>query len=148
MERAQGQGPEERVEALRREIREGLDDAERIARLRQALVEVRANQQELGDEGTDAAYAAAFAAAGLDSDAVEPAELARRLGRRPEAVVVELSAFLDDWASAHRLARRPAAAWRRPLEAARLADPDPYRVRLRTLLADSRGREAAGLATR
>ncbi len=144
--RAEGRGPE--VEALRDDIRAGLDEAERGARLRQELVEVRANQYDVGLEGTDAAYAAAFRDAGLDLGALEPAELARRLRRRPQAVVVELSAFLDDWSAVRLAAKRPAAAWRRPMEAARLADPEPYRDRLRVILLaeDSRPRAEALVA--
>ena len=34
--------------------------------------------EDVGPEGTDAAYAAAFGAAGLDLEALEPAEFARR----------------------------------------------------------------------
>src|SRR5262249_57208839 len=107
VKRVEGQGPEDRIEALRREIQAGLDEAERDARLRQALVEVRANQEDVGAEGTDAGYATAFRAAELDLDALEPAELARRLGRRREAVAIELSAFLDDWSAVRREARPP-----------------------------------------
>jgi hypothetical protein len=39
LERAAGQGPEDRIEALRDEIRAGLDEAERDDRLRRQLVE-------------------------------------------------------------------------------------------------------------
>jgi serine/threonine-protein kinase len=146
LERAEGQGPEDRVEALRGEIRAGLEEAERAARLRQELVEIRANQQDVGADSTDAAYAAAFRAAGMDLDALGPGEFARRLGRQPEAVVIELSAFLDNWSAVRRAAKRPAAAWGKPLEVARLADPDPYRDRLRTtLLAEDRRPEAEAL---
>jgi serine/threonine-protein kinase len=134
LDRAEGQGPADQVESLRREIQAGLDEAERDARLRQELVDIRANQQDVGADGTDAAYAAAFRAADLDLDALEPAEFARRLRRQPEAVVIELSAFLDDWSDVRRGAKRPIAAWRRPLEAARLADADPYRDRVRAIL--------------
>src|SRR5262249_30758023 len=78
-------------------------------------------QQDVGWDGTDAAYAIAFRAAELDLDALEPAELARRLRLRREAVAIELSAFLDDWSAVRRGAGRPLDAWRKPLEAARLA---------------------------
>ena len=57
-----------------------------------------------------------------------------RLRRQPEAVIIEVSAFLDDWSAVRRAAHRPVATWRKPMEAARLADPDPYRERLRTIL--------------
>ena len=144
LERAEVQGPE--VEVLRDEIQAGRKEAERDVRLRQELVEVRANQYDVGTDGTDVAYATAFRDAGLDLDALEPAEFARRLRRQPEAAVVELSAFLDDWSAVRRAANRPVAAWRRPLEAARLADPDPYRDRLRTiLLAEDRKPQAEAL---
>jgi serine/threonine-protein kinase len=146
LERAEGQGLEPQVAALRGEIQAGQDRAERDARLRQELVEVRANQIDVRAAGTDLAYAAAFRDAGLDLDALDPAEFARRLASRGGAVAIELSAFLDDWSAARREANRPVAAWRRPLEAARLADPDPYRDRLRaTLLAEDRKPQAPAL---
>ena len=88
-------------------------------RLRQALVEVRANQQDAGVEATDAAYAAAFRDAGLDLDALSPTEAARRLRRRPAAVVVELAAYLDHWSAVRRAGEAPVASWRKPLEVAR-----------------------------
>ncbi len=148
LERAEGQGPDAPIEALRAEFRTGLDDserhardaehvaheAERDARLRHDVVEIRANRADIGPEGTDTAYAAAFRAADLDLDALDPAEFARRLRRRGEPVAIELSAFLDDWSAARHAAKRPVAAWRKPLEAARLADPEPYRDRLREVL--------------
>jgi hypothetical protein len=77
---------------------------------------------------------------------LEPADLAMRIRRRREAVAIELSAFLDDWSAVRRAASRPAIAWQKPLEAARLADPEPYRDRLRqALLAKDRRREAGAL---
>jgi serine/threonine-protein kinase len=146
LKRAEGQGPADQFADVRDEIQKGLDEAERDGRLRQTLVEIRANHEDVGPAGTDAAYATAFRAAELDLDALEPAELGRRLRRRREAVAVELSAFLDDWSAARHVARRPVAAWRKPLEVARLADPDPYRDRLRkTLLAEDRRRETGAL---
>jgi eukaryotic-like serine/threonine-protein kinase len=135
LKRVEGQGPQAGVDALRAEIEAGLNEAERDAKLRQDLVEIRANKEDVGPDGTDAAYAVAFRAAGLDLDALAPAEFARLLKRQPEAVVIEVSAFLDDWMAVRRSVRRPVDARRRkPIEAARLADPDPYRDRLRTIL--------------
>jgi tetratricopeptide (TPR) repeat protein len=144
LERAEGHGPADRVTALRREIESGLDAARGVATLRRALVDIRANEQDVGDVGTDSAYALAFRAAELDLDALGPAEFARRLGRQPGAVVIELSAFLDDWANVRRRAERRLEAWRRPLEAARLADPDRYRDRLREVLLAEKLQPMAG----
>ena len=147
VERAEGQGPGPVAAALSREIRAGLEQAERDARLRQGLVEIRASQLDFGAEGMDAAYAAAFKAAELDLDALELDEFARRMGLRRPAVAVELAAFLDDWSQHRRAAKRPVAAWRRLLEAARRADPDPFRDRLRTILrAEDRKAQADALA--
>jgi serine/threonine-protein kinase len=146
LERAEGQRPGDQAATLRDEIQAGLDEAERDARLRQELVDIRANQEDVGLEDTDEAYAAAFRAARLDLKTLEPAEFARRLRRQPEAVVIELSAFLDDWSAVRRGAKRPVATWRKPLEAARLADPEPYRERLRKiLLAEDRKPQAEAL---
>jgi serine/threonine-protein kinase len=139
LERAEGQGPEDQVLALRREIQAGLDEAEQNARLRQQLVEIYANEADVGALGTDAAYAVAFRDAGLDLETLEPAEFARRLRHQGEAAAIELSAFLDDWSLARTRAERPAAACRRPLDAARLADPEPYRARLRSMLPGWKG---------
>ena len=132
--RVEGQGTEPRIDTLRGQIQDGLDQAERIAKLRRELVEIRANLFDVGAEGTDSAYATAFHAPGLDLDALDPAEFARRLRNHPEAVVIELSSFLDHWSSVRRDSGRAVADWRRPLEAARLADPDAYRNRLRKVL--------------
>ncbi len=144
--RVEDQGHEPRIDALRDEIQAGLDDAERTTTLRRELVEVCANQQDVEVESTDSGYSSAFQAAGLDLDTLEPAEFARRMRRQPEGVVVELAAFLDHWSAVRREAGHPVAAWRRPLEAARLADTDTYRDRLRALLlAEDRKPEAETL---
>ena len=73
---AEGQGPE--VVVLRDEIEAGLEAAERDVRLRQSWSR-SGPIDDAGAEGTDAAYADAFRDAGLDLDALEPAEFARRL---------------------------------------------------------------------
>ena len=125
----------DRLALLKTDATSGLRDAERDATLRQALVEVRANQQDAGVEATDAAYGEAFRAAGLEIDALSVPAAAERLKRRPTTVVVELAAYLDHWSDVRREAGRPATSWRKPLELARAADADDYRDRLRTLLA-------------
>jgi eukaryotic-like serine/threonine-protein kinase len=146
LDRADAQGAGQRVATLRQEIEAGLDEAERYSRLRQELVEIRGNRQDVGSAATDAAYAAAFDAAGLNLDKLELAEFARRLGLHGSEAAIEVSAFLDDWSAARRGARRPLASWRRPLETARRSDPDPYRDRLRAaLMVEDRQSRAAEL---
>jgi tetratricopeptide (TPR) repeat protein len=122
---------------LKADAARGLRAAERDATLRQKLVDIRASAQDAGLEATAAAYAEAFRAAELDLDALDVAEAAARLRRRPAAAVVDLAAYLDHWAQVRRVANRPAAAWRKPLDVAGAADSDQYRNGLRDLLTAS-----------
>jgi tetratricopeptide (TPR) repeat protein len=136
LNRVEGHGPEPRTEAMKAEIEDGLDHAQRLAKLRHDLVEIRANQQDVGHEGTDAAYSAAFRAAQMDLDALEGADFAARWKLCPEAVLIEVAAFLDDWSNVRRQSNRPAAATHKLTDAARLIDLDPHRDRLRAMLND------------
>jgi serine/threonine-protein kinase len=132
-------GASGRLARLKADAQAGLRAAETDAALRQALVDIRANQQDAGAEATDGAYAEAFRAAEPDVDALGVTEAVDRLKRRPTPVVAELTAYLDHWSGVRREARRPPAAWRKPLEVSRAADADEYRDRLRALLsADDR----------
>jgi serine/threonine-protein kinase len=124
-----------RLAALVADARAGLGVAVRDARLQRALLDARAGLQEAGPTGTDAAYARAFADSGLDLKTLGVAETAGRLRTRRRARVIEIASYLDHWSSVSRLAGRPAAEWRKPLEVARAADPDECRGRLRGLLA-------------
>ena len=103
-----------RSAALLAEASAGVARAENDSLLRRSLVEIRSNSRDLGAEATDAAYSRAFRAAELDLDALGAEEVAARLKTRPFAVVVELAAYLDDWAWIRRLAKRPAPAARAP----------------------------------
>ncbi len=124
-----------RLDGLMAEVQTGLAGAERLATLRQALVNIRANQQDAGDEVTDLAYAEAFRAAGVDLDALAQADAAAQIRRHSAAIVIELATALDHWSEVRHRGRRPAESWLRPLKVSRLADPDPYRDRLRGLIA-------------
>lgn len=91
---------------------------------------IRGRAADLGSsKAADDEYAAAFRAAGLDVDRVDPAVSARWLGGRTEPV--ELASYLDDWAEARRLAGGREEAWAKLIEVARAADPDPWRDTLR-----------------
>ena len=81
----------------------------------------------------DAQYAAAFRSYGIPVDALSPAEAGARIAARP--IAVELAGALDHWAFSRRRARPPRIAEAQHLvRVARLADPDPWRNRLRDAL--------------
>ena len=68
---------------------------------------------ELTEPPVDEQFAAAFLAWGLDVDTVPTTEVASRLKGRPLAVVMEVIAALDEWASQRRQDGKPEAEWRR-----------------------------------
>jgi tetratricopeptide (TPR) repeat protein len=57
-----------------------------------------------------------------------------RLAARPRPVAAAVAAYLDAWAVLRRGLRGTPEGYVRPLRAARAADPNPYRDRLRSLL--------------
>jgi serine/threonine-protein kinase len=85
----------------------------------------------------DEAYAAAFRAAGIDMDRNDPQTVGRWIAARK--VSVEIAAFLDDWSFIRYQLLAPgkegAEGRRRArnhlIDAARAADPDPWRNTLR-----------------
>jgi len=114
--------------------------AEQLATLRMIaqLQEIRAARLDYFDgEGANREYVRAFTDFGIDADTLSPAEIAARIGRRP-ATAVRMAAALDDWAMVRRdlglYQKQDSATWKRLLEAARLADSDPWRSQLRQLL--------------
>ncbi len=106
-------------------------DQELLAR----LIDVRSAEADDPDgSATDAAYADAFGAAGIDVDALGPEATGAKIRSRPESVALGMAAALDDWASKRRQSRpRDTAAWRRLVTTARVADPDPRRGEVRAL---------------
>ncbi len=119
-----------RLAALRNEVQDGLLAARRDHTLLEALADVRTSKQDLGDAGADAAYARAFREAGLDIDATPPAAVGAALNARPASVALAAAAALDDWSLVRWLDRQPGALVRRPLNAARAADSDPFRDKI------------------
>jgi serine/threonine protein kinase len=112
-----------------------LSDLEK-ARLRKVgYASDESGRQALDFEGADRGYEAAFAAAGLGRIGEPPEAVAARV--RASAVAAPLAAALDDWA--HAVNDGPRRVWL--LGVARLADPDPWRDRLRdpVLWRDKRG---------
>ena len=113
-------------------IHSGAEAARHDRVLLAELSGVRSARQDAGLAATDAAYAASFARADLDLDALPAEEAAARLAGRPPAVKAQLATYLDDWTGARRAAGQAAERWRRPLRMARAADPDAYRDLIRS----------------
>jgi len=128
-----------RRDDLVKKIEQGSTAAERDSKLLRRLDEIRAGLES--ERKADQAYAEAFRDAGLDplSSTREPEVIGKELAYRPRSVAQAAAAALDTWASVRRtLTRREdlrgEAAFRRLLAAARAADPDPWRNKLRDAL--------------
>ena len=123
------------VRKLRDEVMSSSQAAERDAKLVRDVVDIRsAEADDPGGSASDAAYAAAFHAAGLDIDALGPDAAALKVKSRPSAVALALTAAVDDWAVHRRLARpQDIEGWQRLVAMARAVDPDKTRGRLRQL---------------
>jgi serine/threonine-protein kinase len=120
-------------------------EVERDRKLLGELETIRGNLSEHWDpKRTDADYAAAFRAFGIDLDQLDPKESGKRIAQR--SAPVELASYLDHWALQRRSARgkKEEASWRGLLAAAQVADPDPWRMNLRGLI----GREDQDTARR
>jgi tetratricopeptide (TPR) repeat protein len=142
---ATGEGGEE----TRRRARDVLGDMQMLANLES--VRVRSTQNEagfdLGEE--DRGNARAFRDYGIDVDALDRDEAARRIRARP--IRFELAVLLDSWSHVRRRRARqesgPAGKdWRELLEVARAADPDPWRDRFRKAVLDGDRKALAEVA--
>ena len=142
-----GADPEARrqIDGIRAEAQAGGDAARRDRTLLEAVADVRSSKEDLGPVDADAAYARAFREAGIDLETLAPGDAGARLKARPASVVVAAAAALDDWALVRRTDKPKDDRWRRPLEAARAADPDPFRDRVRAAVLgpDETARQAA-----
>jgi tetratricopeptide (TPR) repeat protein len=99
------------------------------------LIEIRSGRSDDPDgRATDAAYAAAFREAGIDLVAMPPTEAGAKIRARPATVAVALATGLDDWAGVRRDQRSDRRGAERLAQAARSADPDPWRGGLRDAL--------------
>jgi serine/threonine-protein kinase len=124
-----------RLDELRRQARDGEAAATADQDLLARLIDIRSALADDPDgAATDASYAAAFAAAGIDPDGGDPAGAGARVARRPKPVAAALVAALDHWAAVRRDREPKGPGWARVLAAARAADPDPDRDALRAAL--------------
>jgi serine/threonine-protein kinase len=144
---------------LRRRVATSVDDiqrgkaeatawAEQAARdhaLVARLEEVRARNADKKDaDRRDVGYRAAFNAEAIDFDALAVADAAKALTAR--RVAAELAAALDDWAAALREMPGESEGALKLLAIAQLADPDPWRNRLREAIARNDKAALAALA--
>jgi tetratricopeptide (TPR) repeat protein len=81
---------------------------------------------------TDADYLAAFLEFGINFEKLDAKDAGNRLATR--SAPIELAAFVDDWVYVNYAIRanKEKGLWRRLNEAARAADPDPWRGALRS----------------
>jgi serine/threonine protein kinase/tetratricopeptide (TPR) repeat protein len=118
--------------ALRQQVRARLADLELLDRLENVGVEIETGIKggqfvEAADHGL---YGQILRAAGLDVEALPPEEVGERIAR--STVAVELAAVLDSWALSCRAVRgEDDPSWKHLFRVARVADPDPWRARVR-----------------
>jgi serine/threonine protein kinase/tetratricopeptide (TPR) repeat protein len=119
---------------LQRRVDEFLADLHMIARLEVIRLERSTMKGETFDRTrSDGEYATAFRDYGIDVEALEPAEAAARIQAR--TIPAEMAAALDVWAL-DRKHKRGAndPSWKHLVAVAQLADPDPWRSRMRDAL--------------
>jgi serine/threonine-protein kinase len=124
-------------------VRTTSEAAEADRKLLDSVVDIRSAKADDRDgSASDAGYATAFRKADCDVDELGPEVASGRIRSRPAGVALALAAALDDWASQRRRFRPGLiAAWKRLVDTARAADPDPDRDRLRALWSEP---ESAG----
>jgi tetratricopeptide (TPR) repeat protein len=132
------------------ELEQELEEANRDRQLLAALLDVRSPHEvprysrddngmmaQLVEPSVDDQFAIAFREWGLDVNGISPAESAAKLKTRPPAVVKEIVAALDEWASERRRQRKPKDQWQRLADLAAVLDEDagPVRRELRAIMA-------------
>jgi serine/threonine-protein kinase len=127
----------DRVRTFMAELVRERDAAAGVEKDRRMVERLAAIQNDFGvhndDAKADTEYAAAFRAYGVDPDRMEPEAAGRALAASP--AVADLANALDNWAFLRRgRTLRDPAGEARLVAAARAADPDPWRSRLRETL--------------
>jgi serine/threonine-protein kinase len=131
-----------RINSLVESVTAAALGAEKDQKLLDKLIDIRsAKTDDRGGWATDAAYAGVFREAGIDVSSLPPTDAGAKLKARPTVVAVALAAALDDWAAVLREKRRDDLGANRLAEAARTADPDPWRNGLRDALDAPKGKE-------
>jgi len=124
-------GPGGGNDGLRQRIRRLRDDLVMVSRLDEIRQQMTALKDDHFDTGqADRLYGEAFRDYGIDVETLSPDAVASRMPAGP--VGEELIASLDDWMRIRRgMAKKDDADWKRLLAAARAADPDLWRNRVR-----------------
>jgi len=98
------------------------------------LINIRTTKCDSADgSSAEAGYAAVFRETGIDPDSLST-QAVGRIRSWNATVAHAMAAALDDWAAARRTQKKEPVAASRLLAAARLADPDPWRDRVRAAL--------------
>ncbi|HMF14339.1 MAG TPA: serine/threonine-protein kinase, partial [Gemmataceae bacterium] len=125
-----------------RRAQEVLEDMQMLADLEEVRVNTTKNEEGFALQEEDSGNARAFQEYGIDIDALDPGEAARRI--RARSIRYELAVFLDSWSFVRRRLEntnsdKAGKDWRELLEIARAVDPDPWRDRFRAAVqADDR----------
>jgi probable HAF family extracellular repeat protein len=140
-------GPGVGNETLRQRSRRLRDDLAMVSRLDEIRQEMSAVKDDHFDTGLgDRRYGEAFRDYGIDAEALSPEVVASRMPAGP--VREELIAALDDWMRIRRgMQKSDDSGWKRLLAAARAADPDPWRNRVREAWLKDDHKALAGLAS-
>jgi tetratricopeptide (TPR) repeat protein len=123
------------IEQLRPRVRQWRLDLETVAKLeelRGSEGPITTKKPTAGQTAADLAYGDLLRQYGLDFEALEPPETARRLGA--SAVRRHFLAALDHWTAWNSAERRKGPAFQKLLAVAKGLDPDPWRDRLRDAL--------------
>jgi hypothetical protein len=119
---------QKRANALLESVTASAKAAENDRKLLDRLIDIRSAKEDDSDgSATDARYSRAFGEAGLDLAALPPAEAGAKIKARSAPVAAVVASALDDWAAVRRNKRRDRAGAERLTQAARAADPDPWR---------------------
>jgi len=139
---ARDQTTRERVTALVQSVTAAAIAAENDQKILDRLIDIRSAEEDDPDLSlTDAAYAGAFRQAEIDVSALPVGEIGARIKARQAKVAVTLAAALDDWARVRRDKRHDRPGALRLAQAARAADPDPWRNQLRDALDATEGQK-------
>ncbi|MFO0892315.1 MAG: tetratricopeptide repeat protein [Isosphaeraceae bacterium] len=120
--------------ALRKQVESAAEadrkDRELLARIDEIRV---AGVEEGGWKKAERSLAEAFRVAGYDLSTLSPWQVGERIRARPGTTAIDIAAGLDGWTRIRLLLLDQTGAMR-TVEAARVADPDPWRNELRTAL--------------